>query len=86
MPLSQRAKVIARGLIRTGRANRGGQPDHGLIRFECPNGGFYWISLDGARLLRGTTLWDADELQPKFCAAMERAGAALQGPYTSEHT
>jgi hypothetical protein len=45
-----------------------------MMRVDCVTGGFYWISLDGTRLLRGPTLLDAEELQPKFVDAMERAG------------
>ena len=35
---------------------------------------YYWIALDGSRLLRGRWLSEAEELQPKFIDAMERAG------------
>ena len=71
---SHRAKAIARGLVRTERAPAGSKLDHGLLRLECFAGGFYWISLDGSRMLRGAKLLEAEELQPKFCDAMERAG------------
>jgi len=32
------------------------------------------FSLDGARVLRGEAIWEAEELQPKFADAMEHAG------------
>jgi hypothetical protein len=48
--------------------------DHGMLRLRCRYGGYYWISLDGRRMLRGMALSEADELQPKFNDAMERAG------------
>ena len=37
-------------------------------------GDYYWIALDGSQLLRGKLLSEADELQPKFIDAVERAG------------
>jgi hypothetical protein len=47
-----------------------------MLKLECMSGGYYWISLDGHRLLRGDSIWEeADELQPKFIDGMERAGA-----------
>jgi hypothetical protein len=73
-PLSPRAKAIAEGLIRTDRAAKHGVFDRGMLRIECLGGGFYWIALNGSRLLRGARLPTADELQPKFIEAMERAG------------
>ena len=72
--ISPRAKAIAQGLIRTDRAGARGVYDRGTLRLECLSGGFYWIALNGSRLLRGTRLPTADELQPKFIEAMERAG------------
>ena len=72
--ISQRATSIARGLIRTERAAGVINAHQGMLRLECHGGGFYWISLDGARLLRGEAIWEAEELQPKFADAMERAG------------
>jgi len=42
---------------------------------ECHSGDdYYWIALDGRRLLRGKSVFEADELQPKFIDAMERVG------------
>jgi hypothetical protein len=72
--LSARAKAIAEGLIRTKRAGRHGVIDQGILKLECTKGGYYWISLDGGRVLRGAKLFEAEELQPKFIDAMERAG------------
>jgi hypothetical protein len=72
--MSERAAAIARGLVRTGRAAKGIGPGQGMVRLQCLNGGFYWISLDGSEVLRGSTLMAADELQAKFRDAMERAG------------
>ena len=73
-PISPRAKAIAEGLIRTKRAGLHGVIDRGMLKLECTKGGYYWISLDGARVVRGKSIFESDELQPKFCDAMERAG------------
>jgi hypothetical protein len=72
--MSERAAAIVRGLVRTERTTKGVSSDQGMLRLECLSGGFYWISLDGGRLLRGAELIDAEELQAKFRDAMERAG------------
>jgi hypothetical protein len=72
--MSERAAAIARGLVRTGRAAMGIRSDQGMLRLQCLSGGFYWISLDGSDVLRGSTLTEADELQAKFRDTMERAG------------
>jgi len=72
--ISTRARAIAEGLIRTRRAGYSGVVDRGMVKLECLKGGYYWISLDGGRLLRGAAVWEAEELQPKFIDAMERAG------------
>lgn len=46
-----------------------------MLRLECHSGDdYYWIALDGGRLLRGKSVFEADDLQPKFIDAMERAG------------
>jgi len=74
-PPTWRAEAIANGLIRTRRAANA-QPLDGFIRLKAKGGGFYWVSFDGFRLLRGEAFWDADELQPKFVEAMERSGVA----------
>lgn len=77
--LTARARAIATGLIRTGRAIGGRIVAlDGFMRLDCRGGGFYWVSADGLKLLRGDALWGADELQPKFADAMERAGAAAR--------
>ena len=72
--LSPRAKQIAEGLVRTGRAS-----DARLFRtwlqLRATAGNFYWIALDGSALLRGATFDGAEELQQRFSDAMARAGA-----------
>ena len=73
-PISSRARAIAEGLIRTDRAGRHGVIDRGMLKLECTKGGYYWISLNGSRLLRGTGPQGASELQATFLDAMERAG------------
>jgi hypothetical protein len=45
------------------------------IVLACKAGGFYWISFDGRRVLRGFSYSAAEKLQPGFVAAMEHAGA-----------
>ena len=45
-----------------------------MLKLERVGGGYYWIALNGDRILSGTKLFDADELQPEFIDAMERAG------------
>ena len=46
-----------------------------MLRLECHGSDdYYWIALDGMRLLRGRWLSEAEELQPKFIDAMERRG------------
>ena len=73
--VSVRAKAIASGLVRTVRAATGSKLIHGMLRLESHNGDdYYWIALNGSRVLRGKFLSEADELQPKFIDAMERAG------------
>ena len=72
--ISARARAIANGLVRTSRAAKDIGTEHGLLRLLGSSGGFYWISLDGKRVLKGHALFEADELQPKFIDAMERAG------------
>jgi hypothetical protein len=72
--ISARAKAIAEGLIRTDRAGKHGIYDQGMLRLERRGGGFYWIAFNGSRLLRGSQLPTADELQPNFADAMQSAG------------
>jgi len=74
MAISVRATTIARGLIRTHRALGVISQEYGMLRIRCRNGGSYWIRPDGRQILRGRTLTKADELEPKFIHAMERAG------------
>jgi hypothetical protein len=74
-----RAHHIARGLMRTRRAIRGVMPHSDAEFVQLPTitaGGFYWIAVDGSRVLRGHSFIDAAELQPGFADRMERAGAA----------
>ena len=71
--VSEATKAIAQGLIISGRA-RSPQFDGGMLRLECLSGGFYWISFEGRRVLRGKLLLEADELQRRFIDDMERAG------------
>jgi hypothetical protein len=70
---SPRAQAIAAGLIRTGRAAKS-RAAAGFIRADGGDA-TYWVSDDGARLLRGDAVDTADELQPGFAAAMARAGS-----------
>jgi hypothetical protein len=73
--LSEKAKAIAKGLVRTERAAKDSKLIHGMLRLERHSGkDYYWIALDGSRLLRGRWVSGAAELQPKFTDAMERAG------------
>ena len=75
---SERAHSIAAGLIRTERAAAGGKLVHGMLRLESFENGYYWISADGRRLMRGSSLVGAEELQPSFADAMVRAGIAAR--------
>jgi hypothetical protein len=70
---SRRAWAIAVGLVRTGRAAKY-EATEGFIRAEGVGPTRYWISDDGARLLRGRIVASADELQDGFVEAMARAG------------
>ena len=72
--LSFRAKVIAEGLIRSGRADKHSVFDQGMLRLERFDGGYYWLALNGSRLLRGASLRTAEELQPGFADAMMLSG------------
>ena len=73
-PFSAGARAIAEGLFRTGRAGKHGVYEQGMLRLERRGGGYYWVPLNGDRILSGARLFDANELQPKFIDAMERAG------------
>ena len=46
----------------------------GMLRLEPFDGGYYWVALNGTRLLRVKALFGADEMQPGFTEAMEAAG------------
>jgi hypothetical protein len=61
--ISPRAKAIAEGLIRTDRAGKHGVYDQGMLRLERRGGGFYWIALNGSRLLRGDRLTGAASIR-----------------------
>ena len=71
---SERTRAIAKGLLNTERAGALVEQDNDMLRLECLSGGYYWISIDGSRVLRGATISEADDLQAKFIDAMERAG------------
>jgi hypothetical protein len=75
--LTDRARNIARGLVLSGRANRrfGASEDGEFVRLARRAGGNYWLAVDGARLLSGETIVDAEALQRGFVDAMARAGA-----------
>ena len=72
--LAERATRIAEGLFRTNRVRRRGVFEPGWLKLQCRKGGYYWISLDGSHVLKGRAFARAEELQPKFIDAMERAG------------
>jgi hypothetical protein len=69
-----RAKQIAEGLVRTGRASDA-RLFRAWLQLRATAGNFYWIALDGSALLRGATFDGAEELQQRFADAMARAGA-----------
>jgi hypothetical protein len=72
--ISARAKAIANGLIRTGRASDG-RAARGYLRLRAErSGSFYWVAADGSRLLRGDDLDTAEELQSSFVETMIQAG------------
>jgi hypothetical protein len=71
--VSDRARMIIEGLVRTGR----GSDPHiagAYVRLRSKIGGFYWVRLDGNRLLRGNNVQGAERLQQKFTEMMARAG------------
>ena len=70
-----RAKRIARGLMRTGRAiHVMATTKDGFICLRSAIGGFYWVANDGKRVLRGENFKEAEGLQGGFISAMERVG------------
>lgn len=74
--IETRAKFVLKGLIATGRAIRTSepQPQDGYVKLPRPNGAFYWLSLDGRRLLAGGFIEVAEELQIGFIESMVRVG------------
>jgi hypothetical protein len=70
---TDRARYVALGLIRSGRADRQERVGD-LLRLERIGGGFYWLDISGRELRRGDTLADAEELQPTFLKAMHEIG------------
>jgi hypothetical protein len=72
-PLAERTRAIVDGLVRT---RRGSEPHFAdaYIQLRAKGGGFYFVVFDGARLLRGDTFEEAEELQAKFAEAMAKAG------------
>jgi hypothetical protein len=71
---SARATFVARGLLRTERASGTPSIEYEMLRLDRRGGGYYWITFEGTQLYRGRSFFRADELQPKFIDAMERAG------------
>jgi len=70
------ANAIAAGLVRSGRARNRSERVGDMIRIERYAGGYYWLDLNGGELRQGTSLLDAEPLQPSFVAAMMKAGRA----------
>jgi hypothetical protein len=67
----------ALALIRTKRvpdSEEAAETTSRFLRLRAILGAFYWVSLDGRRVLRGDRPDRADELQPGFIDAMVRAG------------
>ena len=71
--VSNQARAIVAGLVQTGR---GSDPQiaGAYVRLLARIGGFYWVRVDGGRLLRGHNVDDAEQLQVSFTEAMARAG------------
>jgi hypothetical protein len=76
--VSARARAIIEGLTRT---RRGSDPHIAgtYVRLRSKIGGFYWVGIDGSRLLRGLNVDDAEPLQESFVETMARAGAPSGG-------
>jgi hypothetical protein len=73
---SLRARAIADGLVRTGRASNPILTQS----FICLTGGndvYYWVAFDGRRVLRGRRTLSADDLQAGFIESMVRAGSRM---------
>ena len=70
---SLRAKQIAEGLIRTGRAASVAEhPDFLLV---TGTGAQYWVSMNGAQVFKGDLPHRGNKIQRGFCDAMARAGS-----------
>jgi hypothetical protein len=71
--VSNQARAIIAGLVQTGR---GSDPQiaGAYVRLLARIGGFYWVRIDGGRLLRGHNVDDAEQLQVSFTETMARAG------------
>jgi hypothetical protein len=77
---SRRARAIAEGLVRTGRASAP-RTVGTYIRLRARvgrAGRFYWVAVDGGELLRGDALNLAEQLQQTFVDAMAKAGGSLE--------
>jgi hypothetical protein len=75
--VSPRCAAIVAGLIATGRAERMPVTDGSdfiVLRKLTVLGEFYWITRDGGMLFVGTTLDEAEPLQPGFVASMAKIG------------
>ena len=72
--MSTRAAWLARGLLRTERAFGDVSLEYRMVRLECCDGGYYWISPNGKRLYRGKLLLTADKAPQNFIDAMARSG------------
>jgi hypothetical protein len=77
---SRRARAIAVGLVRTGRAYDPRKVGtHIRLRARAGRAGqFYWVAIDGGDLLRGDALDMAEQLQQTFADAMAKAGRSLE--------
>ena len=77
---SRRARAIAVGLVRTGRAYEPRTIDTYIrLRARAGKAGrFYWVAVDGGELLRGDALDMAEELQQTFADAMANTGGWLE--------
>jgi hypothetical protein len=76
--VSARARAIIEGLMRTRRGSAPRFAD-AYVQLRAKVGGFYFVALNGARLLRGDAFEDAEELQAKFAEAMAKAGERPSG-------
>jgi hypothetical protein len=70
---SDRARAIVTGLVLT---HRGSDPRvaGAFVRLRAAIGGFHWVRIDGAGLLRGDDVDVAEHLQETFTETMARAG------------